>query len=136
MVTTHINPETLHTPGAYSHVVVGTGTRIVSIAGQVAVDVEGNLVGKDDFGAQARQAYLNVALALDAAGATFDDVTKMTVFIVNFDEATHFKPLIEARSQVILGQKPANTLLGVQALASPDFLIEVEAMAVLDAPER
>ncbi len=132
MATQHINPDTIHKPGAYSHVVVGAGTRVVSVAGQVAMDVQGNLVGKGDFAAQALQAYQNVAAALAAAGATFDDVTKMTVFIVGFDEATHFAPLVEARSQVITGDKPANTLIGVQALFRPDFLIEVEAMAVLD----
>ena len=132
MATQHINPDTLSAPGAYSQVVVGSGTRIVSVAGQVATDTNGNVVGKGDFAAQALQAYQNVAAALAAAGATFDDVTKMTVFIVDFDEAQHFGPLVEARGQVIPGTKPANTLLGVQALASPDFLIEVEAMAVLD----
>lgn len=132
MSTQHINPDTLGTPGAYSQVVVGEGTRIVSVAGQVATDTSGNVVGKGDFAAQALQAYRNVRSALAAVGATFDDVTKMTVFIVNFDEAAHFGPLIEARQQVIPGKKPANTLLGVQALASPDFLIEVEAMAVLE----
>ena len=132
MATQHINPEGMPKPGAYSHVVVGTGARIVSVAGQVALDADGTLVGRGDFAAQARQAYRNVQLALEAAGAGFDDVTKMTVFIVGYDEAIHFKPLIEARSEVIPGKKPANTLLGVQALASPDFLIEVEAQAVLD----
>ena len=132
MATQHINPNTLHTPGAYSHVVVGSGTRIVSVAGQVGMDAAGNVVGKGDFAAQAVQAYANVAAALAAAGATFDDVTKMTVFIVGFDEATHFAPLIAARAQFVTGEKPANTLIGVQALASQDFLIEVEAMAVLD----
>ena len=132
MATQHINPEGIAKPGAYTHVVVGTGTRLVSVAGQVALDPDGTLVGRGDFGAQARQAYRNVQLALEAAGAGFDDVTKMTVFIVGYDEATHFKPLIAARSEVIPGKKPANTLLGVQALASPDFLIEVEAQAVLD----
>ena len=132
MSTQHINPDTLGQPGAYSQVVVGTGTRIVSVAGQVAVDTSGNVVGRDDFSAQALQAYRNVEAALAAAGATFDDVTKMTVFIVDFDESMHFGPLVEARQQVIPGKKPANTLVGVQALASPDLLIEVEAMAVLD----
>ena len=96
------------------------------------MDVQGNLVGKDDFGAQALQAYKNVAAALQAAGATFNDVTKMTVFIVGFDEATHFAPLVEARRQVISGNMPANTLIGVEGLFRPDFLVEIEAMAVLD----
>lgn len=132
MTTQHLNPEGMPKPGAYSHVVVGTGTRIVSVAGQVALDAAGNVVGKDDFGAQALQAYRNVEMALSAAGAGFDDVTKMTVFIVGYDQATHFEPLMAARSEVIPGKKPANTLLGVQALATPDFLIEVEAQAVLD----
>jgi enamine deaminase RidA (YjgF/YER057c/UK114 family) len=132
MATQHINPDGMAKPGAYSHVVIGTGTRIVSVAGQVGLDADGQLVGKGDFAAQALQAYRNVETALAAAGAGFDDVTKMTVFIVGYDEAVHFKPLIAARSEVIPGKKPANTLLGVQALASPDFLIEVEAQAVLD----
>ena len=84
MTVEHINPEGLSKPGAYTQVVRGTGTTIVSIAGQVSVDAEGNVVGKGDFAAQALQAYTNVKIALEAVGATFDQVTKMTVFIVNF----------------------------------------------------
>ncbi len=132
MTVEHINPEGLSKPGAYTQVVRGTGTTIVSIAGQVSIDAEGNVVGKGDFAAQALQAYTNVKIALEAVGATFDQVTKMTVFIVNFSAEEHFGPLIEARAKIMPGKKPANTLIGVQALASPDFLIEVEAMAVLD----
>ena len=131
MAHEYFNPEGLFKPGAYSHVVRAHGTTTVAIAGQVALDADGNLVGKDDFAVQAIQAYANVKTALAAGGATLDDVTKMTVFIVNYSPDV-FPALITARKTVLGDNLPANTLIGVQALAAPEFLIEVEATAIID----
>ena len=131
MAHDYINPDGLFKPGAYSHVVRAHGSTTVAIAGQVALDADGNLVGKNDFAAQAKQAYANVKTALAAGGATLDDVTKMTVFIVDYSPDV-FPALITARQTVLGENLPANTLIGVQALAAPEFLIEVEATAILD----
>ena len=131
MAHEYINPDGLFKPGAYSHVVRAQGSTTVAIAGQVALDADGNLVGKDDFAAQAKQTYANVKTALAAGGATLDDVTKMTAFIVNYSPDV-FPALIAARQEVLGANLPANTLIGVQALAAPEFLIEVEAVAIID----
>ena len=115
MTLQRLNPEGLSRSPAYSQVVVGTGTRIVFVAGQVAVD-EGGKVVADDFPGQVKAVFTNVGRALTAAGARFQDVTKITIYVVDYSPE----------------QLPASTLVGVQALARPEFLIEVEAVAVLD----
>jgi enamine deaminase RidA (YjgF/YER057c/UK114 family) len=116
----------------YSHVVSVTGGRTVFVAGQIAMDKEGNVVGKGDFRAQATQVFENVKAALAAAGATFADVVKMNTYIVNL--TTDVLPAVrEVRAQYFPSENlPASTLVGVTALAFPDLLIEVEVVAVVD----
>jgi enamine deaminase RidA (YjgF/YER057c/UK114 family) len=126
-----IHPDGLPVPPAYSQVIVATGSRMVFVAGQVAVDADGNVVGHGDIAAQARQAFANVGRALAAAGARPDDVTKITIYVVH--HRPEYRPLIsEARVALFGDHKPTSTLVGVEALALPDFLIEVEAIAVTD----
>ena len=126
-----INPEELPAPPAYSQVIVSTGRRMVFVAGQVAVDADGNVVGPGEIAAQARQAFANVGRALAAAGARPDDVTKITIYVVHHQP--EYRPMIsEARGALFGDHKPTSTLVGVEALALPDFLIEVEAIAVTD----
>ena len=126
-----INPEDLPTPETYTHVVVATGSRLVFVAGQEPEDQHGNLVGPDDLAVQARQVFTNVGRALAAAGALPEQVTKITIFVVDY-RREHL-PAIEASRVALFGDhKPADTLVGVEALSSPDFLIEVEAIAVID----
>lgn len=126
-----IHPDGLPVPPAYSQVIVATGRRMVFVAGQVAVDADGNVVGHGDIAAQARQAFANVGRALAAAGARPDDVTKITIYVVH--HRPEYRPLIsEARVALFGDHKPTSTLVGVEALALPDFLIEVEAIAVTD----
>lgn len=103
------------------------------VAGQVSSDEDGNLVGKGDFRAQARQVYANVGKALAAAGATFGDVATMTVFIVGFNRERDYAALRAGRAGLLPVERWANSLVGVQTLAKPVYLIEVEAIAVLDA---
>jgi enamine deaminase RidA (YjgF/YER057c/UK114 family) len=126
-----VNPPTLATPRGYTHVVTATGGKTVFIAGQVAWNVKGEVVGKGDLRAQATQAYENLKAALAAAGATTADVVKMNTYIVNFKSAD--LPMIrEVRSKFFAQENPpASTLVGVQALALEDLLIEVEAIAVV-----
>jgi enamine deaminase RidA (YjgF/YER057c/UK114 family) len=126
-----INPEDLHTPQSYTHVIAATGSRLVFVAGQAADDVQGNLVGPGDLAAQAHQAFANVGRALAAVGATPEQVTRITIYIV--DHRPESLPVIsEARITVFGDHKPTDVLVGVQTLAEPGYLIEVEAIAVVD----
>jgi 2-iminobutanoate/2-iminopropanoate deaminase len=126
-----INPSTLATPRGYTHVVTATGGKTVFVAGQVAWDVKGEIVGKGDLRAQATQAYTNLKAALAAAGATPADVVKMNTYVVNF-KAADLPVIREVRGQFFPQENlPASTLVGVQALALDGLLIEVEAIAVV-----
>jgi enamine deaminase RidA (YjgF/YER057c/UK114 family) len=126
-----INPDRLATPESYTHVVVATGSRLVFVAGQVADDADGNLVGAGDLAVQARRAFANLGRALAAAGARPQQVARITIYVVG--HRPEYVPLIsEARIAVFGDHKPADTLLGVETLAEPGYLIEVEAVAVLD----
>jgi enamine deaminase RidA (YjgF/YER057c/UK114 family) len=126
-----INPEDLHTPQSYTHVIAATGSRLVFVAGQAADDVQGKLVGRGDLAAQAHQAFANVGRALAAGGATPEQVTRITIYVV--DHRPEYLPVIsEARIAVFGDHKPTDALVGVQALAEPGYLIEVEAIAVVD----
>ena len=131
MTLQRINPDDLPTPLAYTHVIVATGTRLVFVAGQVADDGQGNLVDPGDLAVQARQAFANVGRALAAGGAQPEQVTKITIFVVNY--RPEYLPAIEEGRVALFGDhRPADTLLGVEALSDPGYLIEVEAIAVID----
>jgi enamine deaminase RidA (YjgF/YER057c/UK114 family) len=124
-----INPEGLPVPSTYSQVAVATGSAMVFIAGQEPEDVDGNLVGPGDLAAQARQVFANLGVALAAAGASPEQVAKITIYVVGYrrDECL---PVIEAARVTLFGDhKPPDTVLGVEAL-SPGYLIEVDAIAV------
>ena len=125
------NPSGMSTPRGYSHVAIGTGKRVVFVAGQVALDANGNLVGAGDVGAQAKQAFQNLLAALKSVGATAKDIAKITWYVVNYSQ--ELRPtLTAARSEAFGDHAPASTLVGVQSLADPRFLVEVEAIAVID----
>jgi enamine deaminase RidA (YjgF/YER057c/UK114 family) len=128
----HINPDAVSKPGAYSHVVEATGSRIVYIAGQVALDKNGNVVGAGDLAAQADQVFQNLQACLASVGATFADVTKTTTFIVGYQAARDRAILGAVRQKYLPADNPpASTLVGVYALATPEIMIEIEATAVL-----
>ncbi|KUI28026.1 enamine deaminase RidA [Mycobacterium sp. IS-1742] len=130
-----INPEGLPAVDLYHQVSVSTGSKLVFLAGQVARDAAGAKVGEGDLAAQVEQCYLNVATALAAAGATFDDVAKLTVYLVDWtpDKMPALADGV-ARAAAKLGitATPPLTGIGVAALAEPDMLVEVEATAVID----
>lgn len=126
-----INPEGLPSPPTYTHVVVATGTKTVFIAGQEPEDARGNLVGSGDLEAQSRQVFANLGCALSAAGASPGQVAKITIYVVRY--RPEYLPAIErARVELFGDHKPADTLVGVETLARPEYLIEVEAIAVID----
>jgi enamine deaminase RidA (YjgF/YER057c/UK114 family) len=126
-----INPDDLSVPLTYTQVVVATGSRFVFVAGQEPEDREGNLVGPGDFAIQARQVFANLGRALAAAGAKPDQVTKITIYVTNYRRDEHLPVIEEARVALFGNHKPVDTLLGVAAL-SPGYLIEVDAIAVID----
>jgi enamine deaminase RidA (YjgF/YER057c/UK114 family) len=126
-----VNPPGLKPLGMYSNTACGRGT-MVFIAGQVAVDAEGKIVGKGDIEAQAVQVFENLKLALSAAGATFEDVLKLTIFIKNLNPEAR-KAVMGVRGRYISRTNPpAATMIGIDRLVEDDLLVEVEAVAVVD----
>jgi enamine deaminase RidA (YjgF/YER057c/UK114 family) len=127
-----LNPPTMFAAGGYSNAVTVTGGKMVFVAGQVAFDAKGNIVGRGDLRAQFRQTYENVRAALAAAGATPDDVVKVTTYVVNWDPATHRAVNREERARFFTGPNPpASTTVGVQGLAIDGLLVEIEVIAVV-----
>ncbi|MBB6347125.1 RidA family protein [Nonomuraea muscovyensis] len=135
MAITLVNPEGLPKVDLYRQVSVATGSRQVFIAGQVARDADGGRVGEGDLAAQVEQCYLNIGTALAEVGGSFDDVVKLTVYLVDWtpDKMPLFAEGV-ARAAAKLGRTPVAPLtgVGVAALAEPDLLVEVEATAVID----
>lgn len=130
----HIDPPGVADSGFYHQVAVGTGSRMVFTAGQVAVDADGTTVGVGDLAAQIEQCYVNVAAALDAAGATFADVAKITVYVVDLGPekmAMFADGLGRASKRLGVEINAPMTGIGVGALAGADYLAEIEAIAVL-----
>jgi 2-iminobutanoate/2-iminopropanoate deaminase len=123
-----LNPATLSAPTGYSHVAEVSGGRTIYIAGQVAFDNSGNVVGKGDFAAQATQVFDNLKLALAAVGATFENVVKVNTYVTDM---SHLQTLREIRSRYYGKIAPASTLVEIGKLASPDLMIEIEAVAVV-----
>jgi enamine deaminase RidA (YjgF/YER057c/UK114 family) len=124
------NAPGLSQPPGYSHVVVASGSRLVTAAGAVPLDAEGNLVGAGDRQAQARQTLENLASALEAVGATAQDVIKITVYVVVAERADLGSVWAAVQESGIA--EAASTLLGVSMLAVEGQLVEIEAIAVLE----
>lgn len=134
MAITFTNPDGLPAVDVYSQVAVATGSRFVYIAGQVDWSADGT-GPTPDLGHQVEQAYLHVGTALAGVGATFADVAKLTIYVVdwNHDKMTGLLEGIQ-RAFTTLGVSavPPVTLIGVAALDTPEHLVEVEATAVLE----
>jgi enamine deaminase RidA (YjgF/YER057c/UK114 family) len=126
MTVERIQPPGLRKSPVYAHVVKAGNT--IYIAGQVAQDEEGQVVGRGDITAQATQVFENLSKALTAAGASFSDLVKITIFIT---DPRFREPLGKVRTQYIRDALPASTLVVVAGLAEPDYLIEIEAVAVV-----
>jgi enamine deaminase RidA (YjgF/YER057c/UK114 family) len=127
---TRINPPELGTPPGYSQVVEVAAGRIIFIAGQTALDRDGNVVGKSDFAAQAAQVFRNLAVALEASGCTAANLVKLTVFLTDMNNLAAYRG---ARNQFFASvtppAAPAVTLVEVSKLYGADFMIEIEAIA-------
>ena len=125
-----INPPELGTPPGYSQIVEVSTGRMIFIAGQTALDRDGNVIGKNDFAAQAEQVFQNLTIALQASGCTPANLVKLTVFLTDMNNLGAYR---EARNRFFASvtppAAPAVTLIEVSKLYGPDFLIEIEAIA-------
>jgi len=125
-----ITTEALGKPlGIYSHAVRVEGNELLFISGITARDKNGNIVGKGDMKLQTQQVLENMKIVLAQAGATFDHVVKVTVFVTDL---SRFKDIHEVRARYFKKEYPASTLVQVSRLVDEDMLIEIEAIAVLD----
>jgi enamine deaminase RidA (YjgF/YER057c/UK114 family) len=128
---TFSNPPQLSKPMGYSHV-ADTHGRIIFISGQVPQDVNGALVGKDDFAAQVTQVFENLKVAIESVGGTFGNIAKLTCFVSDRVAATELPVFREIRDRYVNGQSPpASSLVFISRLVRPEWMIEVEAMAVI-----
>lgn len=114
----------------YAHVVVTTRQKTVYVAGQLARDAQGNIVGKGDIRAQVRQVCENIKAALAAAGATFADVVQTQTFVTSWAE---YRKASDVRLEYFGAAVPTSTTVEVSALAAPEYMVEISAIAVLDA---
>jgi enamine deaminase RidA (YjgF/YER057c/UK114 family) len=129
MPRTIANPEGIHPPPGYSHVVTATGSRLAFVAGQAALAPDFQIVGGDDLAAQTRQVMKNLQLALDELGAGWDDVVKATVYTTRPHD---YEEIGEAMGEAMGGAAPpAQVLLGVTSLALPELLVEIELVVSL-----
>ena len=129
-ILSRINPPELGTPPGYSQIVEVTAQRIIFIAGQTALDADGQMVGKSDFAVQAAQVFRNLAIALAASGCTAANLVKLTVFLTDMENLASYR---EARNRFFASvtppAAPAVTLVQVAKLYGADFMIEIEAIA-------
>ncbi len=129
-----ISPKTLIPPAGYSHIAkVNRGT-IVYLAGQVASDASGKLIGEGNFEAQVEQVFRNLKIAIEVAGGTMADIVKLNIYLVAAVDQSEVPKLRAIRNRYVNVEKPpASTLVVVSRLAQPGWLIEIEAVAALDA---
>jgi len=130
----YVNPNNLFPslPHGFSQVVAASGRKMVFISGQAAWDVQKNIVGRGSLLEQARQALRNVKAAIEATGGTLEDVIGLRIYIVNYQPESARAIGSALREFFSPETPPTGTWIGVSALAVPEFLIEIEAIAVLD----
>ena len=127
------NPDSMAKPTAgYSQVAEVTGGKIVYIAGQVALDKSGNLVGKDDFRAQVQQIFENLKAAIEAVGGDFNSVVKLNYYCAESVDPSQLPVVREIRDKYVnTANPPTSTFVFVKRLVRPEWLLEVEAVAVV-----
>ena len=123
----HLNPSTVSTPRGYSHAVVVSGGKTIYLSGQISLDRTGKLVGEGNLKAQAQQVFENLKAVLEAAGATFADVVKFGIYML---DASQVQVVRDVRDTFIKADAPpASTLVEVRRLAREGLLLEIEAIA-------
>ena len=123
----YFNPDTMSRPRGYTHVVKVDGT--VYTAGQVSVAQDGSVVGKGDPEAQVRQIWRNLRVAMESAGGTLQDIVKTTTYVTNIEYATAVRKVRDELYQS--SNPPTSTLLVISELANPEYMVEIEAIAVV-----
>src|SRR5258708_2878767 len=128
MILSSLTPPKLPNPTGYTHAVKTGPGRTIYVSGQIAFDKDGKVVGAGDFRAQTIRVFENLKAALAAAGATFDNVVKVTTFVTDMKYAPILR---EVRANYFGKNAPAGTLVQVAGLVIPELMIEVEAIAVI-----
>ena len=130
----HLNPDSLFPSvrNGFSQIVVASGRKMVFISGQTAWDTGKKIVGGDSLLEQARQALRNVQAAIESTGGTLEDIASLRIYIVDYQAENAEAVSIALKDFFSSENPPASTWIGVSALAVPEFLIEIEATAVLD----
>ena len=130
----YINPTNLFPslPHGFSQVVIASGKKLVFVSGQTAWDAQKNIVGGDSVLEQARQAFRNLETAMKAAGGTLKDVVALRIYVVDYQAESGTAVGTALKEFFSTENPPASTWIGVTTLAAPEFLIEIEATAVLD----
>ena len=130
----YLNPNSLFPslPHGFSQIVVATGRKMVFVSGQTAWDTRKNIVGGDSVLEQARQAFRNLEKAMEAAGGTLKDIVALRIYVVDYEAESGTAVGTALREFFSPENPPASTWIGVSALAVPEFLIEIEATALLD----
>lgn len=125
----HINPDGLFKNPAFSQAIITQGSgKTIYIGGQDALDINGNIVGKGDIAAQTEQTMKNVQTVLEACGATFNDLVKLTIYVVSGQDITKGFEASRKYFKDVINQ-PIVTVVIVPALGRPDFLLEVDGIA-------
>jgi 2-iminobutanoate/2-iminopropanoate deaminase len=124
-----LSPRVVNGHVLYTHVVAVEGRRTIFVSGQLARDRNGNVVGKGDMRAQIRQVGENIKAALEAAGASLQDIVKTTTYVTDIDE---FFKHVDVRLEYLGRALPTSTTVEVRRLAHPDLVVEIEAIAVVD----
>lgn len=125
-----VNPDGLFKPGTFSQIAIVKGSEIVFISGQTSRDEKSQVVGVGDLRKQTEQALVNLRIAVEAIGGSIADIAKITTYVVNLQPDDRF--WIGAMVKQHFPAPPAHTLIGISALAAPELLVEIEAVAVLD----
>jgi enamine deaminase RidA (YjgF/YER057c/UK114 family) len=133
MIERHVQPDGSHAVNGFAHCVVATG-RHVYAGGQVALDADGQTVGEGDMTAQVEQVFANLKNALAAGGATLADVVKMTYYLTDIARVAELRAVRDRHLGLHL---PASVLVEVSAMANPAWMVEIDAIAVVDpTPQR
>lgn len=122
-------PATMPKSVGYSQLAVVNGGRAVFVAGQVALDQSGNVVGRNDFRAQTRQVFENLRAAIEFAGGSFRNVIKLNSYFIDLADLAHFRAIRD--EYINTDSPPASTAIQVARLFRPEFLLEIEAIAIV-----
>ncbi len=132
---TPLNPPGVNPPrGNYVQAVVVSAPTLVFVSGQVAMDEHNNIIGKGDIEAQCRQVFHNLEIVLQAAGSSLQDIVMWTIYDTNVGD--HMETLNRIGREAMGGVFPASTKVGVTRLSHPDYLVEIDAVAVVRSPAQ